>query len=239
MRPSGCDASAPSGWTFQPSRVSNVNVADDVERPGRIAPVGPEPLAHDGRAVDLVGAVERVRALEAFAVEVVHRSAERVPLISDHVRPEVVVRASRVAFATHLGRHIEHDGDREDVMATGKLHQRLAVFGAYAGRVDDHDAARFEALGGDRVQHLERRGGRGLVVLVVGDELAAEVGRHDLGRTEVPRRERRLPRSGDTDKSDETQLGNGDRRAHRRNTAIWVGVPRAASTGPMPECVTV
>ena len=65
--------------------------------------------------------------------------------------------------------------------------------------------------------------GGALVVLVVGDEAAAEVGRDHLGRREVLARERALARARRADQHDEAGIGEVD--PHRLNTAICVGGP--------------
>jgi hypothetical protein len=56
------------------------------------------------------------------------------------------------------------------------------------------------------VQHVEGVAGRGLVVLVVGDQAAEVVGGEDLGRQEVAPGECRLAGSGDADERDEREL---------------------------------
>ncbi len=104
-------------------------------------------------------------------------------------------------------------------------------------RVDDGEATRIESLRSNEVQHLERSVGRLLVVLVVGDEPAAEVGRDHLGLEEVARRERGLAGARDTDENDQAKVGDLDRlvRVHRVNTAICVGAPTSSSCSPTGE----
>jgi hypothetical protein len=157
------------------------------------------------------------------------------------VRPELAIGARVVAGAAHLGGHVEHHGHGEHVVAAGQLDQRPAVLGTDVGGVHHGDPAGLEALGGDGVQHLERGGGGALVVLVVGDEAAADVRGDDLGRDEVAGGEARLSRAGQADERDQAQLGEAHGRvgaAHRRNTAICVGEPRVPSSGPMPVRMT-
>ena len=216
--------------------VATVDVTDDVERPGLVAPIRPEPLAHYVGAVDLLDAVEHVHLAETLAAQVVDRAAQRGPLVADHVLPERTIRARGVAGAADVGGNVEHDRGGEDVVLLGQLHDRSAVLGPHAGRVDDDDPSRLQALRGDRVQHCERRTGRALVVLVIAHQLATEVRRDDLGGQEMATGERRLARPGHADQRDDAQLGNSD--LHRVNTAICVGLPRAASVGPMPEIAT-
>ncbi len=78
----------------------------------------------------------------------------------------------------------------------------------HVGRVHDGQPPGRQPLADDEVEQLERVRGGGLVVLVVGDQAAAEVGRDHLGRLEVLARERRLARAADADEDDEAQLGH-------------------------------
>src|SRR5207253_9081574 len=94
-----------------------------------------------------------------------------------------------------------------------------------------------QALAGDEVQDIESGVGHGLVVLVVADQAATEVRGEHHGREEVPGGEAGLAGPGDADERDEGKLGEGE--LHRRNTAICVGEPRSASSGPMPVSSTV
>ena len=83
----------------------------------------------------------------------------------------------------------------------------------------------------DVAQHVEGVARRVLVVLVVGDQTATEVGRHHLRGQEVLARERRLAGPRHTDEHHETQLGD-IQCGHRVNTPICVGAPTSASTVP-------
>src|SRR5690606_35742013 len=93
-----------------------------------------------------------------------------------------------------------------------------------------------------------------LVVLVVGDEPAAEVGGQDLGRLEVAPGEGGLAGAGGTDEHHQGEVGDGQDAAVRTrgggpgcrgghaafasfsvpvlNTAIWVAGPTSGSSGP-------
>jgi hypothetical protein len=216
--------------------VTPVHVTDDVERAGQVALVRPEPLANHLDAIDLVNPAQDVHLSEALAVQVADRTAQRRTLVADHVIAEGAIRSRRVPFAANLGGHIEHDRIREDVVVLGQLHDRPAVLGPHTGRVDHRDPSGLEPLGGNGVQDRERCVRGALIVLVVADQPAAEVGGDDLGGQEVSTGERRLARAGHADERDGAQLRNGD--PHRVNTAICVGLPRASSVGPMPAIVT-
>lgn len=151
--------------------------------------------------------------------------------------PEASVRPARVALGTGRLGHIEHDGDRQDVVGFRQRYQRFACLGLDIGGIDDHELAGFEALAGDEVQHLKGGAGGRLVVLVVRDKRAAGVRRQDLGRGEVAGGEAGLARARDPHQSDQREVGERD-LGHRENTAIWVGWPSSSSSGPMPDSVT-
>ena len=98
------------------------------------------------------------------------------------------------------------------------------------GGIDDGESRLRETPAGDEVQHRERVRGRRLVVLVVGDQAAAEVRGDHLGRREVRASERALAAARRPDQHDEARIGKVD--PHRLNTAICVGGPTSASSGP-------
>ena len=127
-------------------------------------------------------------------------------LAADHVVAEVAVGAARVARPADALRHVEHDRGRQHVVLARQRDQRAARVDLHVGRVDDGQPPRRQPLADDEVEQLERVGGGGLVVLVVGDQAAAEVGRDHLGRLEPLARERRLARAADADEDDEAQL---------------------------------
>jgi len=193
-----------------------VDVADDVERPGELALVVPQRLALDLGVVDLVGK-QHPDVVEALLAQAGQRAAERLALPAEHMRAELPVRSRGVApLADRLG-DIEHDRDRQQVMTPGELDEWLARLGLDVGRVDDREPAGLEALAGDVVERVERRLGRRLVVLVVGDQAAEGVGRQHLGGQEVAARERRLAGPGRAHEDDQGQ--GGDLELHRENTA--------------------
>jgi hypothetical protein len=207
-----------------------VDVADDVERPVLVPLVVVQRLARDLDRVDLLHRLQHVRVAEALASEEAERAAHGALLVAHDVRPELAVRPQRVALVADARRHIEGDGHRERVVLAGDGDERLAVLRLDVRGVDDRQLRARQALAHDRVQQVEGVVRRGLVVLVVGDEAAAEVGRHDLRRLEVLARERRLAGAGRPDQRHERQLGDLD--VHRVNTPICVGGPTSSSSGP-------
>jgi hypothetical protein len=151
-------------------------------------------------------------------------------LLPDDVRAERAIGRDPIPFLADALGQVEHDRDRQAVVLPRQSHQRLAGGLLDVRRVDDGEAPRRQALRRDQVQHLEGVGRSRLVVLVVGHEAAAEVGREDLGRLEVLAREGRLPAARRADEHDERELGDGD--LHRSKTAICVGGPCDGSSAP-------
>ncbi len=181
---------------------------------------------------------------EAFSVELAERAAELLHLLAHHVRAEGTVRAVAVALPADLLRDVEHDGDGKHVELARDRHQGLARLGLHIRGVDHGEQPAGQALSHDEVQELERITRRGLVVLVIGDQATACIGRHDLGGSEVLAREGGLARARRTDQHHERQLRDLEWLRHdaaspelwiRVKTAIWVGGPVAGSSTPMPK----
>jgi hypothetical protein len=213
-------------------RPAAVDVADDVERTGDVAVVVEQALAHDLRLGDVLLGAQDVHLAEPLLAEVPEPAAQLVALAADHLRPEVAVRADGVALDAEALGHVEDDRDRQDVVRAGQGDEVAARLGLHVRGVDDREAAGVQALAGDVVQDVEggRRGG--LVVLVVGDEPAAEVAGDRLEGAEVRLSERRLARAAGADEDDERQLRNREPHATLRKTASWVGGPTSGSSSP-------
>ena len=211
-----------------------VHVADDVERACLVPQVAVQPGPADGGGADLLRRVQHVHGAEPFAAQTAQPAAELAALAAEHVRAEVPVRPARVPLRAELLRQVEHDRGRQHVVLAGQHDQLAAGFGLHVGGVDDGQAAGLEALAGDELQHLERGRRGGLVVLVVGDQAAAEVRGDHLGRLEVRPGERRLARAGHADQHDQAQLGDVQFHgsAPFSRTASWVGGPSRGSSGP-------
>ncbi len=206
-----------------------MDVADDVERPVQALLVVPEWLALDLHALDVLG-LEDPDIPESLAPEALDRALEVEPLAPEHVWAELAVWSIAVAVLADSLRNVENDRDRQDVVLAGERDERLARVLLDVRGVDDRQSPGSQSLAGDVVQGVEGVAGRRLVVLVVGDQSPEEVGRHDLGRLEVRPGERRLAGPGRPDEDDQGQLRKVD--PHRLKTAIWVGGPTSASSGP-------
>jgi hypothetical protein len=210
--------------------VAAVDVADDVEGPGLGAAVGPQRRAAHLYGLDLLGGAQHPDAAEALALQPLQRAAQLRSLLAHDVGSEVAIGARAVALLADRLRGVEDDRDREQVVLPGELDEWLARLALDVRGIDDREARLPQTPAGDEVQDRERVTRRALVVLVVGDQAAAEVRRDDLGGREVLARERALPGSGRSDEHDEAGIGQVD--PHRVNTAICVGAPTFGSSGP-------
>nr|WP_276602773.1 hypothetical protein [Nannocystis pusilla] len=207
-----------------------VDVADDVERPAVLAAVAPQPRPLDRRRLDLLAA-QHVHVTKTLALQLAQRLAQQAALLADQRRSERTIAALLRPLEAHLRRHVEHDRHRHRVLLARQRQHRLARLGLHVGRVDHRQQPAVEPLAGDREQQLERVAGRLLIVLVVGHQAAAEVGRQHLGRLEVLARECGLARAAGPDHRHHRELRDHE-RSHRRNTPICVGAPSSGSTGP-------
>src|SRR5262245_34422957 len=112
---------------------------------------------------------------EAFPPEPPDRTSHLLGLLADDVRTEVPIRTRRVALVAELRWQVHDDRDRQAVVLARKCDERLPRLRLNVGRIDDRELAGGKALGRDEVEHLERIARRGLAVLVVAHESAAEV----------------------------------------------------------------
>jgi hypothetical protein len=153
-----------------------VDVTDDVERAVIGLAVVPESLAFEGGRINLLRRFEDKNVAEAFAFETAKGAAELLGLLDDDVGGEIAVGAGTVALVAEILIDVEDDGDGQAVVFAGEFDEGLAGFLLDVGGVDDGEATGGEALGGDKVEDFEGVRGRRLVVFVIGDKGAAEVG---------------------------------------------------------------
>jgi hypothetical protein len=208
-----------------------VHVADHVERPMVVAPVGPQPRALDRRRVDRLDRVEHADVAKALAAERAERLAQLRRVLAHDVEPELPIGAAAVALVAQSGRQIEHDRDRQAVVLARDRDQRLARVRLHVRRVDHCQPVAGQPLAREEVDDLERVIRRVARALVIGHHPAAGVRRDDLGRRKVRARERRLAAPRRADQDDERAVWNCD--LHRTNTPICVGAPSASSTSPI------
>ena len=103
-----------------------VHVADDVERSVLVLQVVPERLALDADGIHLLGGGEHEDVAEALALEATERPAELLSLLTNDVGPEVPVLATAVPLQTEALGKVEHDRDRQAVVASRERDERLA-----------------------------------------------------------------------------------------------------------------
>jgi hypothetical protein len=106
-------------------------------------------------------------------------------LIADDVAAEIAVGTGLVPIAANSLLQIEDDCNRKAMILARESYQRLPRFGLNIGRVDHGQAAGGKPFAGNELKHLESIFGGRLVVLVVADQPAAEIGRQHLGRFEM------------------------------------------------------
>jgi hypothetical protein len=113
-----------------------VNIADDVERTVVGPPVVPEWLACDRHGIDLLGRSKHVQLPKALTLQIAQRPMQLASLLSNDVRAERTFGARPIALATDVLRKIEHDCNGQDMIAPGKLDERLSRLSLHIRRVD-------------------------------------------------------------------------------------------------------
>lgn len=208
-----------------------VHVADQVERPGELAPVVVRAGPDDRRGIHLVRGGQYVHGPEPLGLELAHRASRLVALAADHGRAEPGPGQA------HRLRQVQHDRHRQHVVLPGQLDQARPGGALGVGGVDHGQPAPAQPDRNEVVQRVERVGRGALVGGVVGDQATEHVGRQRLGGQEVSAGERRLARPAGPDHQHQRQLR--DRQLHQRvprlNTASWVGCPSSGSGSPIPS----
>ncbi len=188
-----------------------MDVADDVERSGEVPQIVVAPLAGDLGGLRLLHAPQDVHLAEPLALQVAQGSAQfALVALDDPAGQPGAVGARRVALRADLFGHVEDDGHRQHVVLAGQPHELLAALRLDARGVDHGEPAGREPLARDVVQDVEGVPAGALVVLVVTDQTAAEVGRDDLGGLEVACREGGLAGTGGSDEDHEGEVGHGE-----------------------------
>lgn len=186
-----------------------VDVTDDVEGAGEVAEVVVAALQNHFRVLGLLLGAQDVDLAEALALQTAQRAAQLPAVALDDVAGHVgTVRTARVAREADLFGQVEDDRDRQHVVLPGQLHQLTAALRLDVGGVDDGQPSGGQPLARDVVQDVEGVPAGALVVLVVGDEAAAEVRGDDLRRFEVPAGEDGLARAARPDEDDEGEVGH-------------------------------
>ena len=227
-----------------------VLVTDYVEWTMLTFAVVPKRLAIDRRRSGLLHGREGEDVAEALAAQPAQRVAQVGGLPAYHMGAKVAVRARGIPIVADALGDIEDDGHRQAVVAARKLHKRAARSMLHVGGVDHSQPAGGESLRGDVVEDLEGVVRSGLVVFVIRDKGAAEVGGDGLGGQEVGTCEGALAGAGGPDQHHQRELGYGQLHrvlpviagaaspSCRVKTAICEGAPAAGSSGPSGEMRT-
>ena len=210
--------------------VATVDVADHVKRAMLGTAVGPQRSTLDLGRRHLAGRSENPHSPKPLPLQALQGLVQFGALVTDHVPSEVATGPSPVALLADRLWHVEHDRDGEQVVLLGQLDQRTARRTLNVRGIHDREAGLREATTGDELQHGECVGGGRLVVLVIGHQPAAEIRRDHLRRGEMRAGERALAAARGPDQDHEARVGKVD--PQRRNTAICVGGPTSASSGP-------
>jgi hypothetical protein len=180
-----------------------VHVPDHVERSVLVPVVVEQPFPYHDGPVHRLDAAQHVDLAEALLVELPEGAAELVALPADHRVAEVAVCPAGVAVQADPLGQVEHDGHRQHVVVAGQGDQLAPGLRLHVGRVDHGQPPRPQPGAGDVVQHVEGVGAGRLVVLVVGDQAAAEVAGQHLEAAEVAAGEGRLARAAGADQADQ------------------------------------
>ena len=208
-----------------------VHVADDVERPVLVPAVVPERLPLDRRPRRPPPATSSTKTWrKPSRSQAAQRPRAAAPSgWRTTCGPKSRSGRPRLRSWQSSLRQVEDDRDRQAVVLAGQRDERLAGLRLDVGGVDHRQPARAPAAcAAMKCSTSKASVGRRLVVLVVGDQPAADVRREHLGRLEVLARERATcPSRTAPIEDDERELG--DRRASScvsaiaSNTAICVG----------------
>ncbi len=177
-----------------------------------MAQVVEPPLGDDLGGVDLLRAAQEMHLAEALALQMAQGPAQfALVALDDPAGQPGPVGARRIAGGADLLGYVEHDRHRQDVVLAGQPYELGPGLGLHIGGVDDGQPTGRQPLARDVVQHIERIAAGALIVLVVADQPAAEVGREDLGGPEMPCGEGGFARSGGADQHHERQIGHRER----------------------------
>src|SRR4029453_4185113 len=103
-------------------------VANNIERTVIVSPVIPQRLAFDRRRFDFFGRIENEDMPKPFSLEHMQRTAQLLPLLSDHVGTEIATGAVAFPFVTQPLGNIKDDRYRNAVMLPRHGNQWFARF---------------------------------------------------------------------------------------------------------------
>ena len=113
---------------------------------------------------------------KTFTLEMAQRASQLLALVAYDVRPKGALRTLAVAFLTELLGQVEHDGHWQAVILTRQRYERLARLRLDIRGVHDREASSRQALGSDEAQDLKGVPGGRLVVFIIRDQTAADIG---------------------------------------------------------------
>ena len=153
-----------------------VHIANDVERSVLVLAVAPDRLALHHRGLDLCRRGQDKDMAKTFTLEMAQRTAQLLALVAHDVRPKGALRTLAVALLTELLRQVEHDGHWQTVILTRQRHERLARLRLDIRGIHDREAPSRQALGSNEAQDLKGVPGGCLVVFIIADQTAADIG---------------------------------------------------------------
>ena len=112
---------------------------------------------------------------ESFALQSPQGPPQLLRLVPDHMWSEVSIGTASIALLAQLLREIEDKRDRQNMKFARQFDKRFARVRLNIGRIDYRESAPRQPLPRDEMQNLERITGGRLIVLIVGNQAAAEV----------------------------------------------------------------
>ena len=153
-----------------------VHIADNVERSMLMLAVAPDRLALHHRSLNLFWRGQDKDMAKSFTLKMAQRTPQLLALVAHDVRPKGALRTLAVALLTELLRQIEHDGYWQAVILTRQRHERLARLRLHIRGIHDREAPSRQALGSNAAQNLKGVPGGCLIVFIIGDQTAADIG---------------------------------------------------------------
>jgi hypothetical protein len=119
--------------------------------------------------------------MKTFPLQRSKRTPQVVRLLPNDVRPEIPIDSRTIALLAETCRKIEYDRNTEHVRFASKLDKALSVFSLDIRCVDNAQSACSQAFPRYVVEKVESIRRCSLVILIVGNQSAAEIGGKDFG----------------------------------------------------------
>ena len=204
-----------------------------------MAPLGPASPPRDPGTGNLPDRPKDMDGRKALVADTTfaERCCEPFEVALDDRRGHDALRPRRVAQVNDLARQREHDRDRGNARRPGSNQERPPGVYLHIRGIDDDKPARSQAANDLAMKDRERCPRPALVRLVAAQQEPVRVGGENIGRIEMTRRERRLPRTGRPDQYDERRIRDLDRsRAVRRpgRSSAYAADPALPTVGRAP-----